>query len=132
MAASSETCSIQLSGHLVSSSAVVEFGGYLMSSVKLSPWIVGIEQQVKGDFERCVTVQEITVIKASYGFPCPDPGLGLPEVCKGCRHLHGQKYGGVLTVCAIHPSGNGVHCEDADYSDLLRDGNLPLAQLEQV
>lgn len=29
----------------------------------------------------------------------------MPETCRGCRHYHGQVYGGNLLVCAMHPYG---------------------------
>jgi hypothetical protein len=32
--------------------------------------------------------------------------------CQGCRHLHGQAYGGTLMVCGMHPYGNGEDCSD--------------------
>lgn len=33
--------------------------------------------------------------------------------CIGCRHYHGQVYGGNLLVCGMHPSG----CEDENCPD---------------
>lgn len=33
--------------------------------------------------------------------------------CMGCRHYHGQAYGGTLFVCAMHPYG----CEDQTCPD---------------
>jgi hypothetical protein len=33
--------------------------------------------------------------------------------CVGCRHYHGQAYGGNLLVCGMHPSG----CEDDSCPD---------------
>lgn len=34
-------------------------------------------------------------------------------VCVGCRHYHGQVYGGNLLVCAMHPYGwKGETCPD--------------------
>ncbi len=33
--------------------------------------------------------------------------------CMGCRHYHGQAYGGNLLVCGMHPSG----CEDDSCPD---------------
>lgn len=29
----------------------------------------------------------------------------LVAACVGCRHYHGQSYGGTLLVCAMHPDG---------------------------
>lgn len=27
------------------------------------------------------------------------------SACRGCRHYHGQTYGGTLLVCGMHPFG---------------------------
>ncbi|MBD2034869.1 hypothetical protein H6F76_07465 [Leptolyngbya sp. FACHB-321] len=40
------------------------------------------------------------------------PTAQQPALCKGCRHLHGQSYGGTLMVCGMHPYGNGEDCSD--------------------
>lgn len=34
-----------------------------------------------------------------------EPWLNQHPVCIGCRHYHGQSYGGNLLVCAMHPYG---------------------------
>lgn len=34
-----------------------------------------------------------------------EPWLNQHPVCMGCRHYHGQEYGGNLLVCAMHPYG---------------------------
>lgn len=34
-----------------------------------------------------------------------EPWLNQHSVCMGCRHYHGQEYGGNLLVCAMHPYG---------------------------
>jgi hypothetical protein len=34
-----------------------------------------------------------------------EPWLNQHPVCVGCRHYHGQEYGGNLLVCAMHPYG---------------------------
>ena len=37
----------------------------------------------------------------------------VPRLCKTCKHHHGQIYGGVELVCAIHPYGySGERCRD--------------------
>lgn len=36
----------------------------------------------------------------------------IPQLCRGCRNLHGEVYGGNLLVCAMHPYGNGDECKD--------------------
>lgn len=40
------------------------------------------------------------------------PTAKQPALCKGCRHLHGQYYGGTLMVCGRHPYGKGEDCSD--------------------
>ena len=36
----------------------------------------------------------------------------LPD-CRICKHYHGQIYGGVELVCAVHPNGySGDSCSD--------------------
>lgn len=40
-----------------------------------------------------------------------------PKACNGCRHYHGQTYGGNFLVCGMHPSGvEGDECPDRDSS----------------
>lgn len=34
-----------------------------------------------------------------------EPFLIQHPVCAGCRHFHGQSYGGTLLVCGMHPYG---------------------------
>jgi hypothetical protein len=34
-----------------------------------------------------------------------EPLLNQHPVCVGCRHYHGQDYGGNMLVCAMHPYG---------------------------
>ncbi|MDJ1175469.1 hypothetical protein [Roseofilum capinflatum] len=33
------------------------------------------------------------------------PSSHQPQTCVGCRHYHGQVYGGNLLVCGMHPYG---------------------------
>ncbi len=34
-----------------------------------------------------------------------EPWLNEHPVCVGCRHYHGQEYGGTMLVCGMHPYG---------------------------
>lgn len=34
-----------------------------------------------------------------------EPWLNQHPVCVGCRHYHGQEYGGNMLVCGMHPYG---------------------------
>lgn len=45
-----------------------------------------------------------------------NPILEEHPACVGCRHFHGQAYGGHLLVCAMHPYGvaEGVDCPDKE------------------
>ncbi|MEA5603210.1 hypothetical protein [Nostoc sp. UHCC 0252] len=37
----------------------------------------------------------------------------IPKTCRGCSNFHGIKHGGVMLICAIHPSGvEGNTCPD--------------------
>ena len=37
----------------------------------------------------------------------------IPRLCRICKHHHGQIYGGVELVCAVHPYGySGQLCPD--------------------
>ena len=37
----------------------------------------------------------------------------LHPLCVTCRHLYGRTHGGVVLVCAMHPTGpDGDTCED--------------------
>ncbi|MEA5504957.1 hypothetical protein VB735_17960 [Halotia wernerae UHCC 0503] len=37
----------------------------------------------------------------------------VPKTCRGCSNFHGIKHGGVMLICAIHPSGvEGNTCPD--------------------
>lgn len=41
----------------------------------------------------------------------------IPQGCDGCKHLHGEAYGGNLLVCAMHPYGtDGDSCPDKDWN----------------
>lgn len=42
-----------------------------------------------------------------------EPTLLKNPACMGCRHYHGQVYGGNLLVCGMHPYGwEDKHCPD--------------------
>jgi hypothetical protein len=47
-------------------------------------------------------------------FPYPvEPSAEKNPACIGCRHYHGQAYGGNLLVCGMHPYGwDGDNCPD--------------------
>ena len=47
--------------------------------------------------------------------------------CVGCRHFHGQAYGGNLLVCGMHPYGwDGDNCPDWESGDRIdNDYNPP-------
>jgi hypothetical protein len=41
------------------------------------------------------------------------PMIDQRPVCAGCRHYHGQSYGGNILVCGMHPYGfEGEKCPD--------------------
>jgi hypothetical protein len=41
------------------------------------------------------------------------PSVQQYPACIGCRHFHGQSYGGNLLVCGMHPYGwDGENCPD--------------------
>jgi hypothetical protein len=42
----------------------------------------------------------------------------IPDGCNGCKHLHGETYGGELLVCGMHPYGE-EECGDFESRDLL-------------
>ena len=50
--------------------------------------------------------QEDDMYRAAYAVEIPRP-------CRICKHYHGQAYGGVELVCAVHPYGySGDSCPD--------------------
>ena len=41
-----------------------------------------------------------------------------PSECRQCKNYHGQRYGGTLLVCGMHPCGPGYQsCDDFEKSD---------------
>jgi hypothetical protein len=54
-------------------------------------WFFGLEQSVDQFVQR--TDQMV------------DPIANNHPVCTGCRHYHGQSYGGEMLVCGMHPYG---------------------------
>lgn len=57
---------------------------------------------------------ESTIDEATQSFTQTiDPFLSERPACVGCRHYHGQVYGGNLLVCGMHPYGwEGEKCPD--------------------
>lgn len=55
--------------------------------------------------------------------PFPHTVEPTPEenpACMGCRHYHGQVYGGNLLVCGMHPYGwDGENCPDWEQEEWL-------------
>jgi hypothetical protein len=46
-----------------------------------------------------------------------EPFLKHHAICSGCRHFHGQVYGGTMLVCGMHPYGiedGSASCPDKD------------------
>lgn len=54
------------------------------------------------------------------GFPYPvEPTADKNPACIGCRHYHGQVYGGNLLVCGMHPCGwDDENCPDWEQEEL--------------
>lgn len=54
------------------------------------------------------------------GFPYPvEATLQKNPACIGCRHYHGQVYGGNLLVCGMHPHGwDDENCPDWEQDEL--------------
>ena len=51
--------------------------------------------------------------------------IEIPRFCRICKHYHGQIYGGVELVCAVHPSGyRGDSCPDYQAKKRLLHGHL--------
>ncbi len=45
--------------------------------------------------------------------------IEIPPDCQICQHYHGQTYGGVKLVCAVHPYGySGNSCPDYQFKSL--------------
>jgi len=49
-------------------------------------------------------------------FTSSPPSIPIPAICHDCHYFFGAKIGNVLTVCAVHPSGNGEFCNDYNCS----------------
>ena len=65
---------------------------------QMAEWVDPVLQAVFGieaAFDRAVEPVTHTV----------EPWLNQHPLCMGCRHYHGQEYGGNLLVCAMHPYG---------------------------
>ena len=47
--------------------------------------------------------------------------MEIPRLCRTCKHYHGQIYGGIELVCAVHPYGySGNSCPDRQAKKSLR------------
>ncbi|MBW4689682.1 MAG: hypothetical protein KME40_32460 [Komarekiella atlantica HA4396-MV6] len=70
-------------------------GGSLLAASRL--YQVQIEKEIELNIE--ITLEE--------------KRKSVPKTCRGCKNFHGIKYGGVMLVCGIHPSGvEGEFCPD--------------------
>ena len=55
--------------------------------------------------------------ETTFGYPV-EPTPEKNPACLGCRHYHGQVYGGNLFVCAMHPYGwEAEDCPDWESDD---------------
>lgn len=56
-----------------------------------------------------------------------EPLLAQHPACVGCRHFHGQVYGGNLLICGMHPYGaEGDRCPDWESGERIdNDLNFP-------
>jgi hypothetical protein len=59
------------------------------------------------DFEQATFESEWPIIDSL------EPSLQQQPACRGCRHYHGQIYGGNLLICGMHPYGwDEANCPD--------------------
>jgi hypothetical protein len=82
------------------------------------------------EIEQYVTELVNPVLEAYFGFEgvvgdvaqpmlqSVEPLLSQHPVCAGCRHYHGQMYGGNLLVCGMHPYGVGEGTETCPDKEL--------------
>lgn len=77
---------------------------------ELDPWIESILQAFTG--------LEATLSEAAEPVTHTlEPMLNEHPACVGCRHYHGQMYGGNVLVCAMHPYGSEAeNCPDWESS----------------
>lgn len=63
--------------------------------------------------EACLGIEGVAEETAQPFIHTIDPILSNQPACAGCRHYHGQMYGGNLLVCGMHPYGwEGEKCPD--------------------
>ena len=78
-------------------------------NLESDPFLEGIDQCLDGVAETLTTLLMAFEVpdEESSDFPMEGGETVLREnpACEGCRHYHGQVYGGNLLVCAIHPYG---------------------------
>lgn len=55
--------------------------------------------------EACLGIEDVVEDAAQPFVHTIDPILSNQPACAGCRHYHGQMYGGNLLVCGMHPYG---------------------------
>lgn len=55
--------------------------------------------------ELCLTFESTVETAAQPIVHTIDPLMSDQPACVGCRHYHGQMYGGNLLVCGMHPYG---------------------------
>lgn len=71
--------------------------------------VADIDQSLQDLFEPIIEIYaelEELVGEADEAFTYPvEPTVEKHPACMGCRHYHGQVYGGNLFVCAMHPYG---------------------------
>jgi hypothetical protein len=51
-------------------------------------------------------------------FHTVDPYFGQQSICAGCRHFHGQVYGGTPLICGMHPYGMDAGVETCPDKEL--------------
>ncbi|MGV0027338.1 hypothetical protein ACFE35_20280 [Phormidesmis priestleyi ANT.L61.2] len=84
------------------------------------------------EFDQYITELVNPVLEAYFGFEgmvgeaaqpmmqTVEPLLNQHPVCVGCRHYHGQAYGGNVLVCGMHPYGVGEGLDTCADKELTR------------
>jgi hypothetical protein len=86
---------------------VDQFFNDLVQPVLLFNDIVQPVLQIYLDFEETTFESEWPIIDSV------EPSVQKHPACMGCRHYHGQMYGGNLLVCGMHPYGwDEANCPD--------------------
>lgn len=96
--------SIKLAGELVEFATEFNLDGLLVS-VCLAPNILRTESRTQVIQDMNIRIESFLVGGSTF-----EPRM--PAICQGCTNLHGQRYSGVMLVCAMHPYGNGENCAD--------------------